>query len=232
MTKILLIDDDKRLGGLLADFFSRYDLELCSATHPEEGLKLLATAAPDLVILDVMLPDTNGFDVCRTIRKTSSIPIIMLTARGEVTDRIVGLEIGADDYVPKPFEPRELVARIQNILKRVSPQNEVENVLEFNHLQINLELQTVTLDGARVDLTTMEYQLLTLLAGSNGQTFSRDKILNHLRGIEAELYFSRSVDILVSRLRQKLKDSAHGTGFIRTIWGSGYAFVGEKWTRQ
>lgn len=227
MAEILLIDDDERLGELLADYFSRYDLELRSCTHPDDGLREIETHKPDLVILDVMLPDKDGFEVCRLIRKNSSIPIIMLTARGEVTDRIVGLELGADDYIPKPFEPRELVARIQNVLKRVSVEPEDTSLLEFKHLQINRDLQAVQLYGEPIELTTMEYQLLTLLATSAGKTFTRDEILNHLRGIEAELY-SRSVDILVSRLRQKLGDSARTTGFIRTIWGTGYSFVGKR----
>ena len=118
MPKILLIDDDERLGDLLQAYFNRFDLELVAATTPKQGLKLLEAEEPALVILDVMLPGQDGFEVCRSIRKTSDVPIIMLTARGEVTDRIVGLEIGADDYMPKPFEPRELVARIQNVLRR------------------------------------------------------------------------------------------------------------------
>jgi len=227
MANILLIDDDERLGELLADYFSRYDLELQSCTHPDDGIHQIETTNPDLVILDVMLPDKNGFEVCRSIRKSSSIPIIMLTARGEVTDRIVGLELGADDYIPKPFEPRELVARIQNVLKRTSVKPSDASLLEFKHLQINTNLQSVQLYGEAVELTTMEYQLLALLASSAGKTFTRDEILNHLRGIEAELY-SRSVDILVSRLRQKLGDSARTTGFIRTVWGTGYSFFSEK----
>jgi|TARA_Y100000310_G_scaffold274723_1_gene290911 OmpR family response regulator RpaB len=227
MANILLIDDDERLGELLADYFSRYDLELQSCTHPDDGLRQLKTDSPDLVILDVMLPEKDGFEVCRSIRQSSTIPIIMLTARGEVTDRIVGLELGADDYIPKPFEPRELVARIQSVLKRASGTPPDASILRFKHLQINRDLQSVQLYGEPIELTTMEYQLLVLLASSAGKTFTRDEILNHLRGIETELY-SRSVDILVSRLRQKLGDSARTTGFIRTVWGTGYFFIAER----
>jgi DNA-binding response OmpR family regulator len=230
MSKILLIDDDEKLGELLGVFFQKFDMELSAATHPDEGLELLKNSEPDLVILDVMLPGQDGFEVCRTIRKSSNVPIIMLTARGEVTDRIVGLEIGADDYMPKPFEPRELVARVQNVLRRAGPSEgkdeDVQN-LEFEGLKMDLERRVVELDGAPLELTTMEYQLLALFAANPGSTYTRDEILNELRGIDAQL-FSRSVDILVSRLRQKLGDTTKRPRFIKTVWGTGYTFVGRE----
>ncbi len=228
MSKILLIDDDKKLGDLLQSFFNRFDLDLLVAHDPETGLKKLDSEEPDLVILDVMLPGQDGFEVCRTIRKESAVPIIMLTARGEVTDRIVGLEIGADDYMPKPFEPRELVARIQNVLRRsVSSGKPKGSKLEYAGLSVDLDRRSAELDGETLDLTTMEYQLLALFAGNPGQTYTRDEILNQLRGIDAQL-FSRSVDILVSRLRQKLGDTSKQARFIKTVWGTGYAFIGEE----
>ena len=227
MTRILLIDDDEKLGGLLTAYFRRFELELITATNAHDGLARLQREEPELVILDVMLPGQDGFEVCRTIRKTSSVPIVMLTARGEVTDRIVGLELGADDYVPKPFEPRELVARIQNVLRRARPRNTDSRLLRFRDLQVNLERRTVELEDKPLELTTMEYQLLVLFARNPGRSFTRDEILNELRGIDAQL-FSRSVDILVSRLRQKLNDTAKQPRFIKTIWGTGYAFVGEE----
>jgi DNA-binding response OmpR family regulator len=227
MPKILLIDDDERLGELLEAYFDRFDLELVSAITPEEGLQKLAAEDPELVILDVMLPGQDGFEVCRKIRKDNAVPIIMLTARGEVTDRIVGLEIGADDYMPKPFEPRELVARIQNVLRRsVSPKPESKR-LEFEGLVVDRERRSAEIDGKPLDLTTMEFQLLDLFASHPGQTYTRDEILNELRGIDAQL-FSRSVDILVSRLRQKLGDTSKQARFIKTIWGTGYAFIGKE----
>lgn len=230
MAKILLIDDDERLGDLLEAYFDRFDLELVAATTPEAGLEKLEEEDPVLVILDVMLPGQDGFEVCRTIRKTSSIPIIMLTARGEVTDRIVGLEIGADDYMPKPFEPRELVARIQNVLRRSESAGKQQSAtLEYQGLSVDRERRSAELEGAALDLTTMEYQLLELLASNPGATFTRDEILNELRGIDAQL-FSRSVDILVSRLRQKLGDTSKQPRFIKTVWGTGYAFVGQEST--
>jgi len=226
MPKILLIDDDEKLGDLLQSFFQRFDLELKTAQDPKAGLGLLESVEPDLVILDVMLPGQDGFEVCRTIRKTSAVPIIMLTARGEVTDRIVGLELGADDYMPKPFEPRELVARIQNVLRRSSGPSKKEGPLEFEGLTVDTERRSAELDGGTLDLTTMEFQLLALFAGNPGRTYTRDEILNELRGIDAQL-FSRSVDILVSRLRQKLGDTSKQARFIKTVWGTGYAFIGE-----
>ncbi len=227
MAKILLIDDDEKLGGLLSAYFERFDLELISATLPSAGLEKLRREKPDLVILDVMLPEQDGFEVCRTIRKTSAVPIIMLTARGEVTDRIVGLEIGADDYLPKPFEPRELVVRIQNILRRSEPRGPQGDEYHYQDLTVNIERRTADLEGESLNLTTMEFQLLALFAANPGRTFSRDEILNELRGIDAQI-FSRSVDILVSRLRQKLNDVAKKPRFIKTVWGTGYTFVGEE----
>ncbi len=223
MYRILLIDDDERLAGPLKTYFERFELELVNATHPAEGLELLNSNNIDLVILDVMLPDMDGFEVCRTIRKSSEVPVIMLTARGEVTDRVVGLEIGADDYLPKPFEPRELVARIHNVLKRAKPSDSYTTKLAFTRLDIDLDQRQVVIDGEPVNLTTTEYQLLVLLAQQPGKNFTRDDILNQLKGIDAEIY-SRSVDIQISRLRQKLKP----LDCIKTVWGSGYTFVEPK----
>jgi OmpR family response regulator RpaB len=219
--RLLLIDDDERLGPLLASYFERFDLTLETATDPVQGLQRLAEGGIELVILDVMLPGMDGFEVCRRIRRDSQVPIVMLTARGEVMDRVVGLELGADDYLPKPFEPRELVARIQNILKRSVQRPEAESLLRFDNLEIDRERQLASRDGRPLPLTAMEYQLLTLLAESPGRPFTRDEILNRLRGVDAELY-SRSVDILVSRLRQKLRPG----DYIRTLRGTGYSFVG------
>ena len=222
MQTILLIDDDERLGTLLAEYFLRYDLTLISETHPQQGLQQLEQGGIDLVILDIMLPDMDGFEVCRIIRKDNDIPILMLTARGEVMDRIVGLELGADDYLAKPFEPRELVARIHNVLKRLQPKQTIKTnkVLQFADLKIDKNNRKVTLKQQTIELTTKEYALLLLLAESPHKGFSRDEIMNALSGIDSEL-FSRSVDILVSRLRQKLKPM----DYIQTIWGTGYRFI-------
>ena len=228
MANILLIDDDQRLGGLLREYFARFELQLAHAQHPREGLRAFADQRPDLVILDLMMPEMDGFDVCREIRKTSDVPIIMLTARGDVMDRIVGLELGADDYVPKPFEPRELVARVKNVLRRthvVGAAAEVD-MLRFEGLSIDPARHTATLEERPLELTTMEFELLVLLASNGQRTLHRDDILNHLRGLDATV-FSRSVDIMVSRLRNKLGDDSKHPRFIKTIWGKGYRFVAQ-----
>ena len=226
MHRILLIDDDTRLASLLDQYFTQFGFELESATLPSEGLQLLQHKHYELVILDIMLPEMDGFEVCKTIRKHSDVPIIMLTARGEVMDRIVGLELGADDYLPKPFEPRELVARIQGILKRSQAQAAAfatqNNVLCFDQLRFETIKREVLLDQIDVALSAMEYQLLLLFASSPQKTFTRDELLNRLKGIDADVY-TRSIDILVSRLRQKLKP----LDLIRTVRGQGYVFVGR-----
>ncbi|KHD10196.1 CpxR [Candidatus Thiomargarita nelsonii] len=219
MYRILLIDDDERLAPLLAEYFSRYDLNLISETHPSQGLRRLSQGDVDLLILDVMLPEMDGFDVCRSLRKDNDMPILMLTARGEVMDRVIGLEIGADDYLAKPFEPRELVARIHNILKRTTSK-QTSPIHQFGDLKIDPNRRQVTLKGQMIELTTKEYALLLLLVKSPGKSFSRDEIMNALSGVDAE-FFSRSIDILVSRLRQKLKPLEN----IQTVWGRGYRFI-------
>ncbi len=222
MNTILCIDDDERLAELLRQFFLRYDLKLDSAIRPSEGFEKLRHGKYDLIILDVMLPEMDGFEVCKTIRKHSDIPIIMLTARGEVMDRVIGLELGADDYLPKPFEPRELVARVQSILKRTHRKADQPVNLCFGALVIDTGLKQASIESRDLQLSTMEYHLLELLAHSAGTTLSRDDILNTLRGTDSELY-TRSVDIAISRLRQKLKPM----DVIKTVRGSGYVFVGK-----
>jgi OmpR family response regulator RpaB len=224
MSKLLLIDDDEKLGKLLTEYLARHGLNLVAANRPSVGLKLLTRNDIDLVILDVMLPEMDGFEVCREIRKNNSLPIVMLTARGDVTDRIVGLELGADDYLPKPFEPRELVVRIQNILKRVEQPTITNKTLHFQNLMIDRELHSIILNNKPLSLTTMEFELLVLLASAPNRVFSRDDILNQLKGVDADIY-SRSIDIAISRLRNKLKEE-NGNQFIKTIWGKGYAFIG------
>ena len=231
MKKIIIIDDDEKLGQLLTQYLERYDMEVYTEMTPSKGLKLIKNIKPNLLILDVMLPEKDGFEVCREIRAKSSIygqlPILMLTAHAEVTDRIVGLELGADDYLPKPFEPRELVARINNILRRSGEDDGKREIKPIMGLEVEISRREVKLDGQPLDLTTMEYELLVLFMQFPNKTFSRDELMNRLRGIDAEL-FSRAVDTLVSRLRNKLKDTSKTPRFIKTIWGRGYTFVGEQ----
>ena len=223
---ILIIDDDKKLNLLLEDFFKGFGFRTITAIHPEEGLKKLKRQAPDIIILDVMLPGMNGFEVCKTIRQFSSIPIIMLTAKGELMDRVVGLELGADDYLAKPFEPRELVARIQSVLRRTSPVEDKQTRI-FGEMIINFNEHTVKVAGKKVDLSTNEFAALSLLARNPSKVLNRDQILDELRGIECDA-FNRSVDITMSRLRQKLNDDPKNPVFIKTVWGTGYMFIVEE----
>ena len=225
MTKVLIIDDDRKHSELLQAYFKRYGINLICAFDAEEGFKKLARTEPDLLLLDVMLPGMDGFEICREVRKQSNIPIIMLTARGDVIDRVSGLELGADDYVGKPFEPRELVARVQATLRRVEQTGSTMGKLQFEGLTIDIETRSVAVDGKTVDLTSMEYELLLILARRHGRKLSRDEILSELRGIDAAL-LTRSVDIMVSRLRQKLGGPTKPPRFIQTVWGRGYSFVG------
>ncbi|KAK6023371.1 response regulator receiver domain protein [Ostertagia ostertagi] len=223
MHRILLIDDDEQLGPPLTTYFKRFELELVHALRPSEGLAQLGTGGFDAAILDVMLPEMDGFELCRTIRKQGDLPIVMLTARGDVMDRVVGLELGADDYLPKPFEPRELVARLQTVLRRrraALPAHGMSGTLEFEGLCIDPARRSVVRHGALVELTGTEFDLLHLLAREAGKVFSRDDILNQLRGHEAELY-TRAVDIVVSRLRKKLEP----LDCIKTLRNAGYSLA-------
>ncbi|MBI5255655.1 MAG: response regulator transcription factor [Burkholderiales bacterium] len=221
MHRILLIDDDEHLAPPLAAYLKRFDLVLEAALRPSQGLARLAAGGIDAVILDVMLPEMDGFELCRRIRRDSALPVLMLTARGDVTDRVVGLELGADDYLPKPFEPRELAARLQTILRRARPPAEAQgSVLRFEGLQIDVERREVRRQGEPVELTGTEFELLLLLAREPNKVWSRDDILNRLRGRDADLY-TRAVDILVSRLRRKLEP----LGCIKTLRNAGYTFA-------
>jgi len=224
--KILIIDDDEKLNRLLTDYLSKMGFAVLTATLPSAGLEKLEKETPDLVILDVMLPEMDGFEVCRTIRQSSSVPVVMLTARGEVMDRVVGLEIGADDYLPKPFEPRELVARIQAILRRIQTKSK-SGIKTIGALCIDSHKYEVRVDDKLVHLTLNEFECLILLVKNKGKVLNRDQIIEELRGIEWDA-FNRSVDITMSRLRQKLGDDPKNPRFIKTIWGTGYLFIGGE----
>ncbi len=224
LSHVLIIDDDERLNTLLAEYLRRFNFAVTTATHPDAGLRALRSGAADILILDVMLPEMDGFALCRKVRESSRIPIIMLTARGEVTDRIVGLELGADDYLPKPFEPRELVARIQAVLRRGRPE-EAPDVLRAGPVEVNWTTRSARLHGAELELTGAELELLGLLVRNRGRVLSRERIMDETRGVDWDAY-DRSIDVLVSRLRQKLGDDAKRPSFIRTVRGAGYTFIG------
>jgi len=226
MENILIIDDDTQLTELLIEFLSSYKYNIVAKHTPEKGLEHLEKKGADAIILDIMLPGMDGFQVLRKIRENSAIPVIMLTARGEVTDRIVGLELGADDYLPKPFEPRELLARIQSILRRTHSSAAIVENVQFKGLSIDKNKQEVLLDDKPISLSTTEYEALLLFVEHTGETLDREFLVENLRGISWQSY-DRSVDVLVSRLRGKLGETPNKTRFIKTIHGLGYKFIGE-----
>jgi DNA-binding response OmpR family regulator len=221
--RVLIIDDDERLNALLTEYLGRFGFSVRAARHPDAGLRAFKADPPDLLILDVMLPGMDGLAVCRRVRETSRTPIIMLTARGDVADRIVGLELGADDYLPKPFEPRELVARMQAVLRRGS-EDEVE-IARAGGVEVNWTTRSASLNGRQLALTTAEFELLGYLVRHRGRVLSRERIIEGTRGINWEAY-DRSVDVLISRLRQKLGDDPKQPRFIRTVRGAGYSYIG------
>lgn len=226
--RILVIEDDRRLQDLLREYLATFGFEVKTVGHAREGLDALEAFAPALVILDLMLPDIDGFEACREIRRRGATPIIMLTARTDVADRVAGLEIGADDYVPKPFEPRELVARIQAVLRRGEPAQAqpVGESLSFGRLRVDRGAREAFLDEVPLGLTTTEFEALSLLVGSAGRVLDRDALLRELRGLESDVY-NRSIDIAMSRLRQKLGDDAKAPTFIKTVRGAGYVFIAK-----
>jgi len=225
--RLLIIDDDVQLGERLVRYLQQFDYVADAASHPRDGLNRLEVSSYDLIILDVMMPEMDGFEVLRQLRQNRSLPVIMLTARGDVSDRIVGLELGADDYLPKPFEPRELVARIQTVLRRGRSSGKAEEHRRFGDLQMDLAAQRVTLAGQEISLTHLEFELLRVLSNRPRHVLDRDALMDSLRGMDWDA-FNRSIDVAVSRLRQKLGDDPKAPRFIKTVWGSGYMFLGEQ----
>ncbi|MAV93318.1 MAG: DNA-binding response regulator [Candidatus Marinimicrobia bacterium] len=224
MTTILVVDDDNELTELLDEFLSEHKLKTKVFHNPVKALDYLQTSIPDLILLDIMMPEMDGFQLLRKIRETLDVPVIMLTAKGEVSDKVVGLELGADDYLAKPFEPRELLARIQSILRRVNSKNSMVDILNFESLDINKIKEEVILDGKTISLSTSEFEALLLFANNSNKVLDREFLVENLRGITWQTY-DRSVDVLVSRLRNKLGETPARTRFIKTIHGVGYKFI-------
>lgn len=222
---IFIIDDDEKLTELLTGYLARFGYRVESSADPLDGLARITRTRPDLVILDVMLPVIDGFEVCRRLRRGPAVPVIMLTARGDVADRIVGLELGADDYLPKPFEPRELVARIQSVLRR-SGAPPAGEVIVHGSLSVDGARHEAFMAGAPLDLTTTEFELLFLFVRNPGVVLDRDRILEAVKGLDADS-FDRSIDVMVSRLRAKMGDDPRHPVFLRTIRGAGYKFIGH-----
>ena len=220
MIKALLVDDDLKLAELLESYLKKSDIKLEAISDPLNTLPAIRNHNPEVIILDVMMPKMNGFEVCQQIRKDYSLPVIMLSARGEPNDKIRGLESGADDYIAKHFEPRELVARIMSLIRRIPTKKESKNsIFEIDDLHLEIKMS-----GSVLDLTTKEYDLLSMFINNPGITFTRDEIIKEIKGIEAHL-FSRSIDILISRLRQKIESDPKSPKIIKTIWGKGYMFL-------
>jgi len=228
--RLLLVDDDARLASMVSDYLGRAGFTVETAGSLAAGRELLAANSYDALVLDLMLPDGDGLDLCRELRgasRTRHLPLLMLTARGEPMDRIVGLELGADDYLPKPFEPRELLARVKALLRRVSPQASGDDVLRFGRLEVDLGARVARLDGKPCDLTGHQFDLLVVLAQSPGRVLSRDQIMDALKGHPLEA-FDRSIDVHISRIRAVIEDDPKAPRRVLTVRGAGYVFARKQ----
>lgn len=225
---ILIVDDDEKLNSLLKEYLSNNNFKPTAVENPKDALVKIKNNHFDLIILDVMLPELDGFETLKLIRKDFQTPVIMLTARGEVTDKIVGLELGADDYLPKPFEPRELLARIQSILRRSELKLKKNENIVLKDLIVDPNKRTALYHNKDMELTSTEYELLLLFVKNNGKVLSRDEIMQNTRGI-SWMSYDRSVDVMVSRLRNKFKSlapkkTAENNPVIKTVHSIGYMF--------
>lgn len=226
--RILVIEDDVSLAGMVGEYLRSAGMQVDAAHDATSGLAKLSRDRPDAVILDLMLPDLDGFEVCRRIRARSDVPVLMLTARGDDTDRIVGLEIGADDYLPKPFNPRELLARLRAILRRSSGMRRSgKEAMRFGRLEIDPASRRVTLGEESCALTGYQFDVLHALASNAGRVMSRDQLMDQLRGEALDAY-DRSIDVHISRVRAVIEDDPHHPRRIITVRGSGYVFASEQ----
>jgi two-component system phosphate regulon response regulator OmpR len=221
--RILLIEDDSRLAGMVAEYLGKAGFHVTHAENGTRGLALHGREAVDAVILDLMLPDMDGLEVCRRLRAGADTPILMLTARGDAMDRIVGLEMGADDYLPKPFEPRELLARLRSILRRTKGERSSE-VLRFGRLEIDADARQVRLDGEPCGLTSYQFAILLVLARRAGRVMSREALMDLLKNERLEV-FDRSIDVHVSRIRAVIEDDPKKPRRVITVRGAGYVFA-------
>ena len=225
--RLLLIDDDARLAAMVGDYLRNAGFEVDVAATLAAGRERLHDASYDALLLDLMLPDGDGLDFTRTLRaeaRTRRLPLLMLTARGEPLDRIVGLELGADDYLGKPFEPRELLARVKALLRRASPDAAADEVLRFGRLEVDLGARQARLDGKSCELTGHQFELLAVLAQAAGRVLSRDQIMDALRGHPMEA-FDRSIDVHISRIRAAIEEDPKNPQRVLTVRGVGYLFA-------
>ncbi len=223
MQKLLIVDDNQQITAILAEYAQKNHYQVIIAYDGIEALRLFKSEKPDVVLLDVMMPKKDGFAVCREIRETSNVPILMITARGEDFERIMGLEIGADDYIVKPFSPGEVMARIKAVMRRIIREDNQPQCLAYDNLTINLDDYTVSINGENILLTKKEIDLLWTLANHPQKAYTREELLNLLWGFD---YFgdTRTVDSHIKRLRGKLGKQIHPNWAIKTIWGVGYKF--------
>ncbi len=221
MVKVLLIEDDHDMQELICDYLKNYGFEVNAFSKPTEALSDFEknSESYSVVILDLMLPQMDGFDVCKKLREISSVPIIISSARGEISDKILGYDFGADDYLAKPYEPRELVIRINAILRRVSSKS-----VKIGDLEIDEDKMEVKVDGYLIDLTQIEYDLLILFVQNRGKVLSRESLSNGVKGIEYNTK-ERTIDMHISNLRQKLDDDPKNPKYIKSVWGVGYKFI-------
>jgi len=224
MTTVLVVDDEPIVREVVVSYLRRAGFHTLEAGDGDTARELVAQESPGLVVLDVMLPGADGLELCRWIRARSDVPVIMLTARGEEADRIVGLELGADDYVTKPFSPRELATRVRTVLRRSEPSLSRAESLTFDGLEISARTREVTKAGEPLRLTAKEFDLLWFLANHPRQVFSRDQLMDRVWGYEAALD-TGTVTVHVRRLREKIEDDASRPRFLQTVWGVGYRFV-------
>jgi len=221
--RILLIEDDPRLAAMVSEYLGEAGFHVSTAAAGGAGLEQLRREPYDALVLDLMLPDIDGLEVCRQLRATSDTPVLMLTARGDTMDRVVGLEMGADDYLPKPFEPRELLARLRAILRR-RQSSRAADVLRFGRLEIDRDARIVRVDGAERSLTGHQFTLLVALAEKAGRVLSRDTLMDLVKG-EALEAFDRSIDVHVSRIRAAIEDDPKKPRRLLTVRGAGYVFA-------
>ena len=224
---ILVVDDEPKIVRLTRDYLEKDGFRVISAADGPAALAIARRERPDLVVLDLMLPGMDGWEVCRALRLESDVPVIMLTARGEESDQVVGLELGADDYVTKPFSPRTLLARVRAILRRAQGKLKPVAYLRFPGLEIDLAAHRVLLDGKPLHLTPNEYKLLVALAQHPGQLFSREQLADALHGAAADS-FDRSIDSHIKNLRRKLENDPARQRFIETVYGAGYRYIGGE----